>query len=266
MLGDHDAAQVAQRGGGVPLLRGVGPGAHELDLHGSAGAHALGAQIVGGEAGDHFREGIGAHIADHGLLGGDVAVVDHLLHLHAGHHAGQITALVDVGEGVVGVLQPVVPGALVGAGDELHLGIIGSHLQHVRLKAVGVVDDEVAALLGQLDIGVLTAGVLADVPLDDPLHLDAFGGQRLGGGLLAADKVVGIALVVLVADADEAHLHGLGRLSGVGGRGSIRGGGGGGGRGGAAGAAGACGEAQRHGACQEQGKNTFLHSFHSSSK
>src|SRR5699024_6056824 len=202
-------AGVAQSLGGIALLRGVGPGAHELDLHGHAGAHALGAQVVGGKAGDHFGEGVGAHIADDGLVGGDLAVVDHLLELHAGHHAGQVTALIDVGEGVVGVVQAVVPGSLVGAGDELDLGVVGSHLQHEGLKAVGVVDDQVAAGLGQLDVGVLTGGVLADVPLDLPVHGDALGGQLLGDGLLAADEVVGVALVVLVADADQAHLDGL---------------------------------------------------------
>src|SRR5699024_8838921 len=50
---------------------------------------------------------------------------------------------------------------------------------------------------------------LADVPLDLPVHGDALGGQLLGDGLLAADEVVGVALVVLVADADQAHLDGL---------------------------------------------------------
>ena len=114
----------------------------------------------------------------------------------------------------MGVVQVIAPGGLVGAGDELDLGIIRSHLQHEGFEAEGVVDDEVAAVVGQLDVGVLAAGVLGDVPLDHPLHVDALGRQGLGGGLLAADEVVGIALVVLVADADQAHLHGLG-LGGV---------------------------------------------------
>ncbi len=42
MLGDHHAAGIAQSGSGVGLPSGVGPGAHELDLHGDGGADALG--------------------------------------------------------------------------------------------------------------------------------------------------------------------------------------------------------------------------------
>ncbi len=57
--------------------------------------------------------------------------------------------------------------------------------------------------LGALDVGVGAVVVLALVVLDDPLHVDALGSQRLGGGFLTADEVVGVALVVLVADADQ---------------------------------------------------------------
>src|SRR5699024_10469158 len=131
-----------QGGGGGSLLRGVGPAVHVLDLHSHAGAHALGAQVEGGVAGDHLGEGEGGHVADDGLVGGDGALVDELLQLHAAGHAGQVAALVDVGEGVVGVGQIVHSGGLVGAGDELNLRIVGGHLEHVGLKAVGVVDDD----------------------------------------------------------------------------------------------------------------------------
>ena len=108
--------------GGVALSGGVGPGTHELDLHGDRGAHALGAQIVSGKAGDHLGEGVSAHVADHGLVGGDVAVVDRSC-IFMPAATGQVAALIDVGEGVVGVVQTVVPGSLVGAGNELDLGI-----------------------------------------------------------------------------------------------------------------------------------------------
>ena len=220
VLGDHDAAHVGKSRGGVGLFRGVGPGAHELNLHGDAGADAPGTQEVSGEAGDDLGEGESAHVPDDGLVGGDGSLVDHLLELHARHDAGQVPALVDVGEGVVGVVQAVSPGGLVGAGDELDFGIVGGYLQHERLEAEGVVDDQVTALLRQLNVGVLAAGVFPDVPLDHPFHIDAAGGQGLGGGLLAPDKVVGVALVVFVADADQAHFDGFapgGLIAGVGG-------------------------------------------------
>ena len=232
VLGNHDAAHVGQGGGGVGLLGGVGPGAHELDFHGDAGADGPGAQEVAGEAGDDLREGESAHVSDDGLVGGDGSLVNHLLELHARHHAGKIPALVDVGKGVVGVFQAVSPGGLVGAGDELNLGIVRGHLQHEGLEAEGVVDDQVAAVVRQFDVGVLAADIFLDVPFGDPFHVDALGGQGLGGSLLAPDEVVGVALVVLVSDADQAHLDGfapgglaasVGGLLGVGGFGLVRG-------------------------------------------
>ena len=81
--------------------------------------------------------------------------------------------------------------------------------------AVGVVDDELAAFLGALDVGVGAVVVLALVVLDDPLHVDALGSQCLGSGFLTADEVVGVALIVLVADADQTDLDGLGLGFGV---------------------------------------------------
>ena len=215
VLGDELAAEVAQSGGGVGLFGGVRPGADELDLHGHARADGAGAQEVGGHTGDDFGEGERADVADDGLFGLDGAFVDELLELHTGSDAGEVAALVDVGEGIVGVLKAIVPGALVGAADELDLGIVGSDLEHEGLEAVGVVEDELAALFGQLDVGVLAGGVFADVVLDDPVNIDALGGERLGGGFLTADEVVGVALVVLVADADQADLDGLGLGFGV---------------------------------------------------
>ena len=154
----------------------------------------------------------------------------------------------------MGVGQVVHGGGLVGAGDELDLGIIGSHLQHEGLKAVGVVDDQVAAGLGQLDIGVLAGGVLTDVPLDLPINGDALFRQGLGDGLLAADEVVGVALVVLVADADQANLDGL-ALGLAAGNGLTAAGGA---LAAALGAAAAGGQAQHHGTSQEQCKQFSL--------
>ncbi len=210
VLGDELAAEVAQGGGGVGLFGSVRPGADELDLHGHGRADGAGAQEVGGHTGDDFGEGERADVADDGLFGLDGAFVDELLELHTGGNAGEVTAFIDVGEGVVGVVEVVVPGALVGAADELDVGVVGSDLEHEGLEAVGVVEDDLAAFFGQLDVGVLAGGVFADVVLDDPVNIDALGGERLGGGFLAADEVVGVALVVLVADADQADLNGLG--------------------------------------------------------
>ena len=88
-------------------------------------------------------------------------------------------------------------------------------MEHEILKAEGVVDNQLTALVSQLNVSVLAAGVFSDVPLDNPIHINAFCRQGLGGGVLTADKVVGIALVVLVADADQAHLDALALSTGI---------------------------------------------------
>ena len=82
---------------------------------------------------------------------------------------------------------------------------------------VGVVDDDLAALFCQLDVGVFAGGVFTDVVLDDPFDVDAISSESLGGGFLTANEVVGIALVVLVADYYQTDLErpyqGLKRLT-----------------------------------------------------
>ena len=62
------------------LLGRVGPGVDVLDLHGDRGTHALGALVEGGVAGNHLSKGESGHVANDSLLGGDGALVDHLLH------------------------------------------------------------------------------------------------------------------------------------------------------------------------------------------
>ena len=63
--------------------------------------------------------------------------------------------------------------------------------------------------LGQLDAGVGAAVVFADVRDDVPVKGNALGGHLLRDGVLRAIEVVGVALIVLVADADHADLQGL---------------------------------------------------------
>ena len=206
MLGDEHAAFVAQSLRGVALSRSVGPGGDVLDRHRDLGNDGAGAQIEGGEAGDDLGERESTDIADLGLVSGDLAGVDELLDLHTGD---DITAFIDVGEGVVAVVETGELGVQVGAADELHIGVIGSSLEHVRLVAIGVADDDIAAGLGQLDAGVGAAVVFADVRDDVPVKGNALGGHLLRDGVLRAIEVVGVALIVLVADADHADLQGL---------------------------------------------------------
>ena len=209
VLGDELAAHVAQSGSGVAFFGSVGPGADELNLHGHARADAARAEEVSGETGNDFSEGERTDITDDSFVFLDLALVDQFLQLHAGDDASQIAAFIDVGKCIVGVLVAVAPGALIGAADELNVGIVGSDLQHELLMTKGVVDNQLAAGFGQFDVGFFALGVLADVPLDHPLDIDALRSQSFRRSVLAANEVVGVAHVVLVADADQADLHGL---------------------------------------------------------
>ena len=79
-----------------------------------------------------------------------LVVGDHVIELHTGGNASQVTALIDGGEGVVVVAQAL--GVSLGAGGvaELHVGELLGSLNHVVLVTEGVGEDDVAAVIGQL--------------------------------------------------------------------------------------------------------------------
>ena len=213
------------------------------------------AQEEGGVAGDHLGIGVSAHIAHVGI--GDGTGVQELLELHAGHHAGDIAGLVGVGEDVLQVGQAGGGGVVAGAGDEDHVLELGGSLLHVALMAVGVGEDDGAALLGQIHGGVVAVFILGHVVLDDELGVQVQA-QVLAGGGQALD-VGHVVAGVLVVEHDAAHLDGGGGLGGGGPCGSGGGGGRGAGRGALAAGAGAGGQAQDHDAALEQGENSLFH-------
>ena len=203
MLGNEHAAVSDQGLGGLLLQRHVGPAVGVANLHGGGGAHAAGAQEEAGVAGDHLSEGEGAHIADLGGLGGDAAVLDHLVELHAGHHAADIAGLIDGGEVVVDIGQLAGAGGGAGRVAELDVGIFGSGLEHVALLAKAGGKDDVAAVLGQVHRGLVSGFGFGNVVLDH--HLVVADAQGFLSGLEAIDVVGGIAFV-FVTDADVANL------------------------------------------------------------
>ena len=147
VLADEDAA-VADQLLRAFLLGGlIVPGTGEGHFHGGAGADGAGAQEEGGVAGDDLGVGEGADIADLGLLGGDLAALDHLVELQTGSDTGQVTALIDGGEGVVVVGETLGVGLGAGGVAELHVGVLLGGLDHVVLMAEGVGEDDVAAFV-----------------------------------------------------------------------------------------------------------------------
>ena len=76
------------------------------------------------------------------------------------------------------VCKAIRSGGVAGHSDELHVGIFFSGLTAEGLMAVGVGDDDLAALVNAVDAGVIAALVFADgVFPDDVVLADA---QSLG--------------------------------------------------------------------------------------
>lgn len=205
MLADEDALILLDEGGSSFLLLGlIVPGTGVTNLHGGGGADRTGAQIEGGHAGDNLGIGEGTNIADDSLLGSNLAGSDHFIELEAGSNTGNITALIDGGEGIVEVLDA--GGLTRGAGSvaELNLGILLGSLLHKGFVAEGIGEDDLAALvLGQVNGGIVAGAVLADIGDDDDLIVgEAEVLLHLAQGL---DEVI-IVGGVLIVQADRTDL------------------------------------------------------------
>ena len=200
MLADEDAVVGDQLVGAFLLGGLVIPAAGEGHVHGDGGADGAGAQEEGGVAGDNLGIGESTHIAHLGLVGGDGAVVDHLVELHAGGNASQVAALIDGGEGVVVVVQTLGVGLGAGGVAELHVGELLGSLDHVVLVAEGIGEDDVAAVVSQFGSGIIAFLPLGDVGLDDGLNA-----QLLAGSLGGVDEVQVVG-GVLIMENDEANL------------------------------------------------------------
>ena len=211
MLADELAAALDQLLSAFLLGGGIVPGTGEGDFHGGGGAHGPDAQEEGGVTGDNLGVGEGADVTDLGFLSGELAGLDHLVQLQAGHHARQVTALIDSREGVVVVGQVLGVGLGAGGVAELHVGELLGGLDHVVLMAEAVGEDGDAAGAGHIGSGLVAAVVLVDAGLQN--HLDA---QLLAGSLGGVDEVQVVG-GLLVMQADEAYLDLLcGLLGGLG--------------------------------------------------
>ena len=201
----HAALGGDQRGGGFLLQRLVAPAVGELHDHRGGGAGVADAQEGGGIAADDLGVGERAHIADHGLILGDLALLDHLVQLQAGGVARGEAALIDGGEGVVEVVQARALALGAGGVGELDLRELRGGLDDVVLMAEGIGEDVLAAHVRQVGGGVVGFLALGDVGLDDQLGLGIHA-QVLHGLLHAVDEV-GVIAHVLVVQADQANLH-----------------------------------------------------------
>ena len=179
------------------------PAAGEGNFHGGSGADRASAQEERGVAGDNFRIGESTDIADLSLILGKLAGIDHLVELHTGGNTGQVTALIDGGEGIVIVGQLIGVSAGAGGVAELDIGILLGGVDHEGLMAEAVGEDDVAAILSQVASGVVALLALGNVGLEDVVSIGQT--QILDGRFSGVDEVEVVG-GVFVVQGDEADL------------------------------------------------------------
>ena len=211
MLADDDSAVGDQSLSGSALLVDVEPGVGVHDFHLNIGVNALDTQEESGVAGDDLGVVVSADVADLDLaisgeavglgLGGQGAGLDQLLNLHASDNAGDIAALVNSGERIVEIIEAGVGGEVAGHGHEVDIGVLLGFLDHVGLVAVGVGDDQVAALADQVLGGVSSLAALRDLVLPDDLVVAH---AQFSSGFLDTIDVRGAVAFGLIAQDDGA--------------------------------------------------------------
>ena len=179
----------------------IAPAVGVADFHGNGGALAAGAQEEGGEAGNHFGEGESAHVADLGIFSSDGAVLDHLSQLHTGDHAADVAGFVHRVEVVMHVGQFAVHRGVAGGVAELNVGIFGSGLEHIALMAEAGGENDIAALLRQVDGGFIGVFGLGHVVLAQHLIV---GDAQSSLSFLQTIEVVGGITFVFITDGDVA--------------------------------------------------------------
>ena len=262
VLGNQLGTAGDQLVGGFLLGGFIIPGTGEGDIHGDGGADGLGAQVEAGITGLNLGVGESADVAHLCFLSGEFTCFDHLVQLQTSNHTGQVTALVDGGEGIVVVAQALGVGLGAGGVAELDLGELLGSLDHIVLMAKGVGEDDVAARIRQFAGSVVALLTFGDVGAEDVL---IFAQAQVGHGFLDAVHEVQVVGGVFVVQEDEAQLHvcnGSGNLSLRGSslvicRGSSSGGSG------SLGLAAAGSQAQDHNKNQCQRKNLFHFLFSS---
>ena len=203
MLTDQNTAAVHQLDRAFFFSFLIIPGTGEDDVHGDFRNDGTNAEEEGRVAGNDLCIGERADVADLELVFGDLAVVKHLLELHARRDARKITAFINRRKRIVVVRE--ILGVCLGAGcmAELNVREFLRRLDHEVLMTEAVRENDLAAGVRHVCCGLVALFALGDVGLDDVVALR--NAERRARALCRIDEVQVVG-GVFVMQADKADL------------------------------------------------------------
>ena len=209
MLGEKYAAAVDKALCCRFLCGLIIPGTSECYVHGNGGAYGLCTEVEGCVTGDNFRVCVSADIAHFGLVCSDLAGFDHLIELESGCNADEETAHVDVCKSIVIVGKFLGCRHIACSGDEVDIRALFRGCEHVALVAVAVGEDNIAALVYEVESGIFAGLVLRDLGLD--YEVSAFNHSVRFEDFLRRIQEVCVIGGVLVVEEDKADFYGRSR-------------------------------------------------------
>ena len=168
MLGDDDAAESHQSVCSLCFEGEVKPLVGVLNVHICFGNDGADAEEECGITGNNLCIGICAYITDMGIV--NEAVIHELLELETCNDAGNIASFIDVGE----IIEDIVEISLLGSGlagcmAEENVGIFLCSLDEIALMVEGICKDDIAALLCEIDCGLIAFLIFGNIVLIDDL-------------------------------------------------------------------------------------------------
>ena len=228
MLTNDHAAVCNQSFGSSAFLVDIEPGVGVHNFHGNIGVNALHAQEECSVAGNNLSIVVSTDIANLDLavsgkavglgLRGQGAGLNQFLQLHTGNNTGNITALINIGESVLEVIQASQGSKITGHGNKSDIGILFSFFYDIGLVAVRVGNNKVAALANQVFCSVRALSTFGNLVL--PNDLAVAHAKLLCSSLDAVDMRSSVAFR-LVANRDNANLQVAGSC--IGSSGSVSG-------------------------------------------
>ena len=200
MLADQNTAVLDQLVCSLFLCCLIIPGSCEGYIHGSSRAYGTRAQEEGCVTGDNLCIGKCSDVTNLSLLCGNIAIVNHLIQLHACGDTCQVTSVIDGSECVVEIVQILCMRLGSGCVAELYLRILLGCLDHVILMSEAVCEDEVAACVRQLACCLVALLTLRNIGLGHVLD------AQLLASLFCGVHEVQVICGILIVQEDKTYL------------------------------------------------------------